>query len=86
MNDSHGRCVLLSKYGSDCADKEGPARHERFHVVLKWQTDSMGDAVFPEQGYGTPYERHPRNFRVAVGSVMPHLVAHTRKGDLHALR
>jgi len=86
MNDFHGRYVLQNEYGSDCADKEGPARHERLHVVLRWKTDWRSDAVLPERGYGTPYERHPRNFRVAVGSVMPRLAAHTRKGDLHALR
>jgi hypothetical protein len=86
MNEFRGSCVLQSKYGSDCAGKEDPARHERFHVAMKGNTGSTDRAVFPKIDCGTPIERHPRNFRVAVGSVMPQPVAHTRKGDLHALR
>lgn len=62
MNDSRSSYVLQNKYGSGCADKEDPARHERFHVVLKRFTDSARHTVFPKQDFGTPIERHPKNF------------------------
>jgi hypothetical protein len=86
MNDSRSSYVLQNKYGSGCADKDDPARHERFHIVLKGITESARYAVYLKQDFGTPIERHPKNIRIVVGSVMPQRSTHTRKGDLHALR
>ncbi len=86
MNDSHGRCVLQSKYGSNCADKEGPARHERFTRGVEMENQLDKRCGYSRTRLRNSLRATPQEFRVAVGSVMPQLVTHTRKGDLHALR
>jgi len=67
MNDSRSSYVLQNKYGSGCADKEDPARHERFRVVLKREYRLGKICGFSKQDFGTPIERHPKNFALLLG-------------------